>query len=191
MAEEFKDIETNEETDETVDTAASKEPAKETKTVSKDLYDAKVAELSKMKKQLKALETQSAGANENAAKVASLEKQLTQEKINNQLILKLSEMGCQDTEYALYKIHRQNPDLALEENGKIGNIAELVEGVKTTNPGIFNVTKEVEIEPSELGKGEQEEKHMTKADFLRKPYAERASFEKEHPEEYQSIMRGE
>ena len=121
-------------------------------------------------------------------RIAELEKELATEKMNAQLLSKLTEMGCTDLDYALYKLHQANPDLKLGEDGKLGNIDELTTAVKTSNPNVFKSDSSKEIEVSKLGESEHDE-GMTKSDFLKKPYNERAAFAAEHPEEFKNLMK--
>lgn len=162
---------------------------KSTKTISKELYDQKVRELSKANKRIKELEGVDTDVTAKDARIAELEKELETEKVNAQLLSKLTEMGCTDLDYALYKLHQANPDLKLGEDGKLGNIDELASAVKTSNPNVFMSEDSKEIEVSKLGDGKHNDDGMTKSDFLKKPYNERAAFAAEHPEEFKNLMK--
>lgn len=181
---EKEETQVNEETEETIE-----EPEKGEKTVSKALYDQKVRELSKAHKRLREFESRDTDVATKDARISELEKELETKEVNAQLLTKLIAMGCTDTDYALYKIHQTNPDLKLSEEGKLGNIDELANSVKTSNPAIFAGKEEIEVQVEKLDSGKEHETKMTKEQFLKKPYNERNAYAMEHPEEFKNLMK--
>lgn len=159
------------------------------KTVSKALYDQKVRELSKANKRLKELEGKDTDAATKDARITELEKEVEVQKVNNQLITKLTSMGCTDIDYALYRIHQNNPDLKLDEDGKLGNINDLTSAVKTSNPSVFAGKEEIEVQVERLDSSKNHESEMTKEAFLKKSYNERNAYAMDHPEEFKKLMK--
>ena len=125
-------------------------------------YESTIANLQAQNKQL---------AKENALKVALLS----------------NKAKAEDIDYLMFKLSKDEDAVKLDDNGEITNIQELIDGMKTTYPSHFEsgAKKKVDVNklPADDGKG----KTMTKEEFLKKPYAERAQFAQDNPEAFQVL----
>lgn len=103
----------------------------------------------------------------------------------------LREENVTDVDYAEYLIQKkmieEGKNIELDEGEHIKGRDDLIGGLKTQAPGIFKKAADVEIEENPLPTGKTG--GMTRSDLLRKPYAERAAFAKENPEQYSEIMK--
>lgn len=124
------------------------------------------------------------------ATIADLTKQLEDQKLEAAMDRKLTAAGAkpEDLDYLKYQ-WRKKGDLSLDDNGEIKGGEDAVAGLKTQHPVQFaSETNDREIQPHELPGREQKDNGMTRAEFLRKPYAERAAFAAENPEAYKNLM---
>jgi hypothetical protein len=99
-------------------------------------------------------------------------------------------MGAKATDvpYLTFQM-KQKGELALDDNGQIKGIDDMLAGLKTQFPAFFESgSTQKQIDQMKLPDRKTDEGGMTKADFLRKPYAERAAFAAENPEAYKNIM---
>ena len=122
--------------------------------------------------------------------IADLTKQLEDQKIETAMDRKLTAAGAkpEDLEYLRFQ-WRKKGEIALDDNGEIKGGDDAVAGLKTQHPVQFaSVTTQRQIEPQKLPSREGGDTGMTKAEFLRKPYAERAAFAAENPEAYKALM---
>lgn len=120
---------------------------------------------------------------------AQLQKQLTDTLIDSGLRIAFMEAGGVDIDYLIWKAKTDNGGNPLElgEDQKVKGIDDLVSGLKTSSPNHFKKASggmKVEANPlPDAGSG-----GMTRAEFMRKPYAERAAFANENPEAYKNLM---
>lgn len=120
--------------------------------------------------------------------IAQLQQQLLQTKIDNAARLALMGAKCTDVEYALFKL-KEKGELELDEHDQIKGIDDKLAGLKVQIPTQFEVgTTGKEIDPVTLPPRTDGGDAMTRAEFMRKPYAERAAFAAENPEAYRTIM---
>lgn len=98
-----------------------------------------------------------------------------------------------DPDYMMFKL-KEKGALELDDNGKIKGIDDKIAGLKTQFPtqfesgsGAGSHVEEKKLPPDGSNGGGQ---GMTKAEFLKKPYAERAKFYQDNPEGYKQIMNG-
>lgn len=160
------------------------------------LLDGKVTELetannliADLKKSAKGDEALQGKVTAYETQVAQLQAQLKQTQIDSGLKIALLEAGASDIDYLTYKANN-NGDKALElaEDGKIKGVDDLISGLKTQFPNQFKKADGgFKVDPNPLPKSNPG--GMTKADFLRKPYAERAAFANENPEAYKEMMK--
>lgn len=159
-----------------------------------DTLTAEHGESTKLIEQLKA------GSKDNEAlqgKIANFENtianlQAENAKIKLESAIKLALIGAKatDIDYMTFKL-KEKGELELDENGNIKDIDDKLAGLKTQFPTQFEASSnQREIQPQKLPKGEGNNGGaMTRSEFLRKPYAERAAFANENPEAYQTIMK--
>ena len=75
------------------------------------------------------------------------------------------------------------------EDGKIRGIDDMIAGLKTQFPNQFeNAGTTTTVEPQPLPHTEPGGT-MSRSEFLRKPYAERAAYAKENPDAYREMMK--
>lgn len=131
--------------------------------------------------------------NEYNTQVQQLQAQLAETKRNSALKVALLSEKALDVDYLTFKLMEKlkadGKTLELDENENIKGWDDLRDGLKTQYPAQFESAKSkgvaIEANPlpaSELNHG------MTRAEFLRKPYTERAAFAKENPDAYKNIM---
>lgn len=120
--------------------------------------------------------------------IAQLQEQLKTTKIENAARLALVEAHCIDVDYALFKL-KEKGELELDEHDKIKGMDDKLAGLKTQLPTHFETAStQKQIDPHKLPDRKPDGGTMTKAEFLRKPYAERAAFANENPDAYNTIM---
>ena len=124
------------------------------------------------------------------ATIESLTRQLTEQKIDVAMERKLASAGAkpEDLDYLKFQ-WRKKGEITLDDSGDIKGAEDAVAGLKTQHPVHFASTAEQrEVQPHTLPDRKQDGGGMTKAEFLRKPYAERVAFASENPEAYKAIM---
>lgn len=120
--------------------------------------------------------------------VAELQKQLKQTQLDAAIQVALLGAKATDVEYMTFRL-KEKGDLELDEQGHIKGIDDRLAGLKTQFPAFFeSQTEQREIQPHKLPDRKDGEGGMTKAEFLRKPYAERAAFANENPDAYKALM---
>ena len=103
----------------------------------------------------------------------------------------LREAKVKDVGYMEYLITQKLKDegkaLEIDENEHIKGWDDILSGMKTQKPDQFEKANTVSVEanplPTDPAGGT-----MTRSEFLRKPYAERAAFAKENPDAYKEMM---
>lgn len=120
--------------------------------------------------------------------ITQLQEQLKQTKVESAARVALIAANCTDVEYALFKL-KEKGALELDEQDQIKGIDDKIAGLKTQIPAQFDAGSSAkQIDVQKLPDRKQDGGGMTKAEFLRKPYAERAAFQAENPEAYNTIM---
>lgn len=120
--------------------------------------------------------------------ITQLQEQLEQTKLEAAIQVALVGAKVTDVDYLTFQL-KQKGDLELDEQGKIKGIDDKLAGLKTQFPAFFeSAGSGKQIDPQKLPDRKQDGGGMTKAEFLRKPYAERAAFAAENPEAYNTIM---
>lgn len=121
------------------------------------------------------------------AQVKALQEELEKTKIDNAIKIALLEAHVNDIDYVTYKLHENDEKIELDDNGKIKGWDDMLAGLKTQLPAQFENSNTKKIEEKKLEKT-NESSGFTTAEFLKKPYAERAAFAEEHPEEFKAMM---
>jgi hypothetical protein len=124
--------------------------------------------------------------------VQRLEAALQQTKIDSAIKVGLLSENATDVDYLTFKLKEKGEKLELDEQGNIKGWADKVAALKTQLPSQFTTKGMGGYEgfrPIEKD-GQQRQQGMTKAELLRKPYAERMKFYNENPEGYKEIMKG-
>ena len=122
--------------------------------------------------------------------IANLQEQLKQTQMDNAIQVALLGAKAVDVDYMTFKL-KEKGELELDEQGHIKGIDDKLAGLKTQFPGQFeSADQQKEIEVHKLPNRKEDGGGMTKNEFLRKPYNERAEFANKNPEAYQAIMKG-
>lgn len=127
--------------------------------------------------------------------MADLQKQLNETKLKAALKVALLSEKALDIDYLTFKVNEklqeQGKSLELDENENIKGWDDMLSGLKTQFPAQFEAAsgngKGMVIEPNKLPQSEKRD-GMTKADLLRKPYAERMQFYNDNPDAYKELM---
>lgn len=121
--------------------------------------------------------------------MAELQKKLKQTQMDAAIQVALLGAKATDVDYMTFRL-KEKGDLELDEQGHIKGIDDRLAGLKTQFPAFFaSPDDQREIQPHKLpDRKDGEGGGMTKAEFLRKPYAERAAFANENPDAYKTIM---
>ena len=124
------------------------------------------------------------------AQIADLMKQLNDQKIDAAMERKLAAAGAKPEDYGYLKyLWREKGEITLDDQGDIKGADDAIAGLKTQRPAQFEAgggQKQIEVQklPAHKPNGDT----MSKAEFLRKPYAERAAFAAENPDAYNNLM---
>jgi uncharacterized protein (DUF3084 family) len=122
------------------------------------------------------------------ATIANLQEQLKQTQLDAAIQVALLGAKVTDVPYLTFQL-KQKGELEIGEDGKIKDIDDKLAGLKTQFPAFFESAEtHKQIDVQKLPDRKQEGGAMTKAEFLRKPYAERVAFANENPEAYNTIM---
>lgn len=125
-------------------------------------------------------------------KVQQLETELQQTKIDSAIKVGLLSENATDVDYLTFKLKEKGEKLELDEQGNIKGWADKVAALKTQLPGQFTTKGKGSYEgfkPMDKD-GQQQEQKLTKAELLKKPYAEQLKFYNENPDGYKEIMKG-
>lgn len=124
------------------------------------------------------------------ATIENLTKQLNDQKIDAAMDRKLTLAGAKPEDFDYLKFQwRKKGEILLDDNGEIKGAEDAVAGLKTQHPVQFaSVVEQRELQVHTLPDHKPNDGGMTKAEFLKKPYAERSAFAKENPEAYNTIM---
>jgi hypothetical protein len=120
--------------------------------------------------------------------IANLQEQLKQTQLESEIKVALLGAKATDVDYMTFRL-KEKGELELDDQGHIKGIDDMLAGLKTQFPAFFESAKDQrELQPHQLPDRKPDGGGMTKAEFLRKPYAERAAFANENPEAYNTIM---
>lgn len=120
--------------------------------------------------------------------IAQLQAQLKQTQLDAAIQVALVGAKATDVEYMTFRL-KEKGDLELDEQGKVKDIDDKLAGLKTQFPAFFESGMSAkQIDPQKLPDRKEGGSGMTKAEFLKKPYAERAALANENPDAYKTIM---
>lgn len=99
--------------------------------------------------------------------VASLQKQLEQERTDSAVKIALLSAGCKDVDYVTFKL-KEKGDLSLDESGNVKGMDDKLAALKTQFPLQFESEKSIQVEVSQLPKGDdrggaEEPKNLSEA----------------------------
>ena len=125
--------------------------------------------------------------------VANLQNQLAETKLQSAVKVALLSENAVDVDYLSFKLKEKmkekNSSLELDENDNIKGWDDMLAGLKTQFPAMFESASGGEriITPNMLPNNNNEDT-LTKSELLKKPYAERARIAQENPEAYAAAM---
>ena len=122
------------------------------------------------------------------ATIAQLQKQLQDTQLEAAIKVALIEAKVTDVDYMTFRL-KEKGELELDEKGEIKGLDDKLSGLKTQFPTFFESGETArQIDVQRLPDRKPDGGGMTKAEFLRKPYAERVAFANENPDAYNTIM---
>ena len=166
-----------------------------------DLLSSKDTDIKTLQDALDSLKKGNVDADAIKSKLAGVEKQLADSKAKEaQTVLKyalrdaLREAKVKDVGYMEYLITQKLKDegktLELDESEHIKGWDDILSGMKTQKPEQFEKAGNggIQVEANPLPTNNTNGVAMTRSEFLKKPYAERAAYAKDNPEAYKEIM---
>lgn len=148
-------------------------------------------------KLIEQLKTAAKGQEDLQAKITSyestigqLQEQLKQTQMDAAIQVALLGAKATDVDYLTFKL-KEKGELELDDQGHIKGIEDKLAGLKTQFPNHFESAESQKvIEVHKLHDRKDKTGGMTRNEFLRKPYAERAEYAQKNPEAYQALMKG-
>ncbi len=126
-------------------------------------------------------------------KVQELETELAQTKIDAAIKVGLLAENAVDVDYLTFKLKEKGEKMELDEQGNIKGWSDKVAALKTQLPTQFQDKGKGGYEgfrPLDKNDQQNQDKGMTRAELLKKPYAEQVKFFNEDPDAYNEIMKG-
>lgn len=126
-------------------------------------------------------------------KVQELETELAQTKIDAAIKVGLLAENAVDVDYLTFKLKEKGEKLELDEQGNIKGWNDKVSALKTQLPTQFQDKGKggyKGFRPLDKNDQQNQEPGITKAELLKKPYAEQVKFYNENPDAYNEIMKG-
>jgi uncharacterized protein YhaN len=150
----------------------------------RDEGKALIAELQKSNKGNEALQQKVA---DYEAKMAQIQAELEQTKLDAAIKVELLSSKALDVDYLTFKL-KEKGELALDENGKIKGWDDKIAALKTQFPTQFEASGKKNILENKLPDEGDKGDAITKESLLKKPYAERMKIFNENPEAYKNAM---
>lgn len=124
--------------------------------------------------------------------VAVLQAQLAQTKLDSAVKVALLAEKAVDVPYLTFKLNEklkaEGKTLELDENENIKGWDDILSGLKIQLPTQFESSAQTKVEVNKLPDAATGVSGITRSDFLKKSYAERAAFAKDNPDAYKTIM---
>lgn len=169
----------------------------------KDEHTAKLTELEQANNLIGELKKSAKGNEDLVGKIRTyetetipqLQKQLEDTKIKSAIKVSLLGEKAVDVDYLTYKLEeklKENGEtLQLDDNENIKGWSDKLAALKTQFPKMFEGSSSLKkIDENKLPNGDGKSGvGMTKADIFKMSYADRAKFQSENPEEYNTIMK--
>lgn len=126
------------------------------------------------------------------SEIETLKTENAELKTENALKFALVSAGAVDVDYLVFKA-KEKGEIKLDENGKIKGEDDLISGLKTQHPAMFeasNTQQQVNgnrrVLENNLPNGDKN-KTVTKEQFLKMGYAERLKLKQENPELFEQL----
>ena len=120
--------------------------------------------------------------------VAQLQAELQKTKLESAIKVALLSEKAMDVDYLTFKL-KEKGELELDENDHIKGWEDKLAGLKTQFPNQFENSTSKKVEENKLDRTDENTTY-TRADILKKPYAERMKIYTENPEAYNEAMKG-
>lgn len=158
-------------------------------------HDSTVKELTEANNLIADLKKSNKGNEEMQGKITAYEGQVQQlqtelanAKLEYAIKIGLLTEKVDDVDYMTFKL-KEKGELELDENEKIKGWEDKIAALKTQFPKQFENSGSKKVEENKLEHGDDAHT-LTKADILKKPYAERMKIYNENPEAYREAMKG-
>lgn len=118
-------------------------------------------------------------------KVATLQAELEQTKIESAVKVALLSAKAKDVDYLTFKL-KEKGELKLDDNGNIKGIDDMLAGLKTQFPTQFETDTQKKIDENKLPEN-NDDKKLTKEDFNKMGYQERLKLYNDDPDVYKEL----
>ena len=122
-------------------------------------------------------------------KMAQLQAELEQTKLESAIKVELLSAKAMDVDYLAFKL-KEKGELTLDENGKIKGWDDKLAGLKTQFPNQFESAGGKKYEEHKLPNNDPGENQITKEEFNKMGYNSRVEFKRNNPEQYSQMMKG-
>lgn len=119
--------------------------------------------------------------------VEQLQSELQQTKLESAIKVALLSEKAVDVDYLTFKL-KEKGELELDENDQIKGLDDKLSSLKIQFPTQFETSTQKKIEENKLEQGNGQKTGFTRADLLKKPYAERMQIFNENPDAYNEAM---
>lgn len=144
-----------------------------------------IAELKKSNKGNEALQQQ---VSEYEGRMAQLQAELEQTKLDAAIKVELLSSKALDVDYLTFKL-KEKGELALDENGKIKGWDDKIAALKTQFPTQFEVSSKKNILENKLPDESSKGDGITKESFAKMGYQDRLKLFNENPEAYAEMTK--
>lgn len=152
-------------------------------------YDESQNLINELKKASKGNEEMQTKFTEYESKVAELQAENEQLKIENALKVELlgAKAKASDLDYLMFKYKQENNEITLDDNGKIKGFD--IEKIKTAYPSNFEVESKKEVDVNNLPNINDKPSTITKDDFNKMGYQERNKLYLEDKDLYTELSK--
>ena len=144
-----------------------------------------IAELKKSNKGNEALQQQ---VSEYEGRMAQLQAELEQTKLDAAIKVELLSSKALDVDYLTFKL-KEKGELALDENGKIKGWDDKIAALKTQFPTQFESSSKKNILENKLPDDQNKDGGITKETFAKMGYQDRLKLYNENPEAYAELSK--
>lgn len=144
-----------------------------------------IAELQKSNKGNEALQKQVA---DYEAKMAQIQAELEQTKLEAAIKVELLSSKALDVDYLTFKL-KEKGELALDENGKVKGMDDKIAALKTQFPMQFESAQQKNILENKLPDNDDKGNGITKETFAKMGYQDRLKLFNESPETYNELTK--
>lgn len=158
-------------------------------------HDGKLAELGEAQKLIEDLKKSNKGNEglqqkvaEYETKMAQMQQELEQTKLEAAIKVELLSSKALDVDYLTFKL-KEKGELALDENGKIKGWDDKIAALKTQFPTQFETSSKKNILENKLPDDGNKEGSITKESFAKMGYQDRLKLFNENPEAYAEMTK--